>query len=79
MYALVTPRATKESMSGLFFINDLKPLIIISRPGKSKANVANEAWKKMFPNNGKSMYFPSARWPRPEKSKSSNAKVSFCH
>ena len=43
VYALVTPRATKESISGRFFINDLNPLIIIPLPGNSKANVANEA------------------------------------
>tara|TARA_B100000401_G_scaffold113853_1_gene74329 strand:+ start:316 stop:513 length:198 start_codon:yes stop_codon:yes gene_type:complete len=42
-YALVTPRATKESISGRFFKNDLNPLIIIPLPGNSKANVANEA------------------------------------
>ena len=36
IYALVTPRATKESISGRFFINDLNPLTIIPLPGKSK-------------------------------------------
>ena len=41
--ALVTPRATKESISGRFFINDLNPLIIIPLPGNNRANVANEA------------------------------------
>ena len=41
--ALITPRATRESISGWFLINDLNPLIIIPRPGNSKANVANEA------------------------------------
>ena len=43
VYALITPRATKESISGWFLINDLNPLIIISLPGKNKANVAKEA------------------------------------
>ena len=43
IYALVTPRATRESISGRFLINDLKPLIIIPLPGKNRANVANEA------------------------------------
>ena len=43
VYALVTPRATKESMSGRFLINDLNPLTIIALPGKNKANVAYEA------------------------------------
>ena len=43
VYALVTPRATKESISGRFLKNDLNPLIIISLPGNSRANVANEA------------------------------------
>ena len=41
--ALVTPRATKESISGRFFINDLNPLMIISLPGNTKASVANVA------------------------------------
>ena len=43
VYALVTPRATKESISGWFLINDLNPLIIITLPGNNRANVANEA------------------------------------
>ena len=43
VYALVTPRATKESISGRFLINDLNPLIFISLPGNYKANFANEA------------------------------------
>jgi hypothetical protein len=43
IYALVTPRATRESISGRFLINDLNPLIIIPLPGNTRANVANEA------------------------------------
>ena len=79
VYALVTPRATKESISGRFFIKELNPLIIIILPGNNKANVANEAWKNILPNIGKLRYFPSARWPKPEKNKSNRAKVSFFH
>ena len=43
VYALITPRATKESISGWFLINDLNPLIIIALPGNNRANVAIEA------------------------------------
>ena len=43
VYALVTPRATKESIFGLFLISDLYPLMIIALPGNNKADVANVA------------------------------------
>ena len=43
VYALITPRATKESISGRFLINDLNPLIIIPLPGNNKADVASAA------------------------------------
>ena len=43
VYALVTQRATKESISGRFLIKDLNPFIIIPLPGNNRANVANEA------------------------------------
>ena len=43
VYALITPRATQESISGWFLINDLNPLIIIPLPGNNRPNVANEA------------------------------------
>ena len=79
VYALITPRANKESISGWFLINDLNPLIIIPLPGKNKANVAKEAWKNILPNIGKFIYLPSARWPKPENNKSKRAKVSFFH
>ena len=79
VYALITPRATKESISGWFLINDLNPLIIIPLPGNNRANVANEAWKNILPNIGKFIYLPSAKWPNPENNKSNRAKVSFFH
>ena len=79
VYALVTPRATKESISGRFLMNDLNPLMIIPLPGNNNANVANEAWKNILPNIGEFIYLPSARWPKPENNKSNRAKVSFFH
>ena len=79
IYALVTPRATRESISGRFLINDLNPLIIIPLPGNIRANVASEAWKNILPKIGKFKYLPSARCPKPENNKSNKAKVRFFH